>query len=64
MTRFLAKFWMHEAARALGFRTGVVAPADVDWQKLPPPATRKQLTLTISSARTSPSVLTGSFPNG
>jgi hypothetical protein len=29
---------LHEAARALGFRTGVVAQADVDWQKLPLPA--------------------------
>ncbi|KFB77460.1 peptidase domain-containing ABC transporter [Candidatus Accumulibacter cognatus] len=29
---------LHAAARALGFRTGVVAQADVDWQKLPLPA--------------------------
>ena len=38
---------LHEAARALGFRTGVVAPADVDWQKLPLPAIVFLQTVTV-----------------
>ncbi|MBP6037653.1 MAG: hypothetical protein KA603_16135, partial [Azonexus sp.] len=34
----LTRATLHEAARALGFRTGLVPSAGLDWQRLPLPA--------------------------